>query len=82
VAGGLTVADEKNPEEKTKSASDKLGESLKTPLHDQVFGSDPDGGVNDTPPGASGKRVVHMNLGAQPDGVQPMLQTGDTDRHH
>ena len=76
------MADNKKPEDQPKSASDKLGEALKTPLHEQVFGSDPDGGVNDTPPGASGERVVQMNLGAQPDGFQPMIQMGDTDRHH
>ena len=37
------------------------------PIHDEIFGSDPDGFVNDTPPGAIGERVNIIGIAAQPD---------------
>ena len=73
------MADEKKPEETPES---DLAKNIKTSLHEQVFGSDPDGGVNDTPPGAAGDRVVMMAPAIQPIGFQPMTKIGDTDRHH
>ena len=74
--------DPKTPDEKKPSTSDALADATKTPLHEQVFGSDPDGGDRDTPRGASGKRVVLLNPAVQPDGFGPMTSVGDTDRHH
>jgi hypothetical protein len=76
------MADEKKPEEHHPTTSEALEQGTKTSLHEQVFGSDPDGGVNDTPRGAIGKNVVLLNPAAQPDGFGPMTSVGDTDRHH
>jgi len=77
------MSDEKKPEDKTpETTSDALGSALKTPLHVQVFGSDPDGQNHETPPGAAGDRVTYVNSAVVPDGFQPMLNVGDTDRHH
>jgi hypothetical protein len=50
------------------------------PIHDSIFGSDPDGFVNDTPPGAIGERVNVMGIAAQPERNQPMRGVGDTDQ--
>ena len=50
------------------------------PIHDQVFGSDPDGFVNDTPPGAIGERVNIIGTAVQPERNQPMRNVGDTDQ--
>lgn len=41
------------------TAADALKEDTETSLHEQVFGSDPDGFVNDTPQGAIGENVNH-----------------------
>lgn len=50
------------------------------PIHDEVFGTDPDGYVNDTPRGAIGERVNVMGSAAQPERNQPMRGVGDTDQ--
>ena len=50
------------------------------PLHDQIFGSDPDGFVNDTPPGAIGENVNIGRVGSEPDRNQPIRSLGDTDQ--
>jgi hypothetical protein len=56
------------------------------PIHDSVFGpdkifgSDPDGFVNDTPRGAIGERVNIIGIAAAPEGYQPMRTVGDTDQ--
>lgn len=74
------MADSKD--DKPATTSDALGAATKTPLHDAVFGSDPDGGDKDTPAGAIGKNVVLLNPAIQPAGFGPMTAVGDTDRHH
>lgn len=50
------------------------------PIHDQIFGSDPDGFVNDTPPGAIGQNVNIIGTAVQPERNQPMRNVGDTDQ--
>ncbi len=50
------------------------------PIHDEVFGNDPDGFVNDTPRGAIGERVNIVGSAAQPERNQPMRGVGDTDQ--
>lgn len=53
------------------------------PIHDAVFGDfgqDPDGFVNDTPPGALGERVNILGAGAQAERNQPLRNVGDTDQ--
>ena len=66
---------------KDNSTSETLGDETKTSLHEQVFGSDPDGGVNDTPRGAIGENVNFMGGGGfQPDRHQPLRHIGDTDQ--
>lgn len=50
------------------------------PIHDSIFGSDPDGFMNDTPPGAIGERVNIIGVAAQPEGHQPMRGVGDSDQ--
>lgn len=50
------------------------------PIHDSVFGSDPDGFYNDTPPGAIGERVNIIGAAAQPERDQPMRNVGDSDQ--
>jgi hypothetical protein len=50
------------------------------PIHDEIFGKDPDGFVNDTPPGAIGERVNIIGIAAQPERNQPMRGVGDTDQ--
>jgi hypothetical protein len=50
------------------------------PIHDEIFGNDPDGFVNDTPPGAIGERVNVIGIAAQPERNQPMRGVGDTDQ--
>jgi hypothetical protein len=76
------MADSQNDDDKPATASDALSAATKTPLHDSVFGSDPDGNDADTPPGAIGKNVVLLNPAVQPSGFGPMTKVGDTDRHH
>ncbi len=76
------MTDTKKPEGADKTASDTLAENLTAPLHEKVFGSDPDGGVNDTPRGAIGNNVNILNPAVQPDGFGPMIHIGDSDRHH
>ena len=82
------MTDKKTPDpaapdsDKHRTTSDALSDSLKTPLHDQVFGSDPDGGPADTPRGAIGKNVVFGGTAVQPRGFGPMRSVGDTDDHH
>ena len=70
--------DPKDP--KPHTAADSLEEIIDAPLHDQVFGANPDGGVNDTPKGAIGDNV---NLGfpaVQLDRNQPLRHIGDSDQ--
>jgi hypothetical protein len=67
---------------KTRSTSDVLSDTLKTPLHEQVFGTDPDGGPADTPRGAIGVNSVFGGTAVQPRGFGPMRSVGDTDDHH
>jgi len=56
------MADEtKKPEEQTTSSA--LSEATKTPLHDAIFGNDPDGQDNDTPRGAIGQNVTQVGVG-------------------
>jgi len=50
------------------------------PIHDAIFGSDPDGFYNDTPPGAIGENVNQIGIAVQPEGFQPMRNVGDTDQ--
>lgn len=50
------------------------------PIHDQVFGDDPDGFVNDTPPGAIGERVNIVGTAVQPEKHEPMRGVGDSDQ--
>lgn len=50
------------------------------PLHDEVFGKDPDGFYNDTPPGAIGENVNYIGTAVQPESNQPMRNLGDTDQ--
>lgn len=54
--------------------------TIEHPIHDSIFGSDPDGFVNDTPPGAIGENVVIVGVAAQPEAYQPMRHVGDTDQ--
>ena len=60
------------------SASEALEEDTKASLHEQVFGSDPDGFVNDTPPGAIGENVNYGLGGVQLDRNQPLRHIGDS----
>jgi hypothetical protein len=50
------------------------------PIHDEVFGVDPDGFVNDTPPGAIGDNVNIIGTAVQPEQNQPMRNLGDSDQ--
>lgn len=50
------------------------------PIHDEVFGVDPDGMFNDTPPGAIGENVNYIGTAVQPEKFQPMRNLGDTDQ--
>lgn len=50
------------------------------PLHDQVFGSDPDGLFNDTPEGAIGENVNIPEIGAEAGRNMPLRGVGDTDQ--
>jgi hypothetical protein len=70
-----------NPNEKNpKSAAEQLDQDAGTSLHEQVFGSDPDGFVNDTPPGAIGDNVNIIGSAVQLDRNQPLRHIGDTDQ--
>ncbi len=70
------------PDSPRRTTSQALADSIATPLHDQVFGDDPDGGDADTPRGAIGKNVVFGGTAVQPKGFGPMRSVGDTDDHH
>jgi len=50
------------------------------PIHDEVFGNDPDGFVNTTPRGAIGERVNIVGAAVQPERNQPMRGVGDSDQ--
>lgn len=50
------------------------------PIHDAVFGNDPDGFFNDTPPGAIGDNVNYIGIAAAPERNQPMRNVGDSDQ--
>ncbi len=65
---------------KPRTTSEALEEYVEAPLHDEVFGSNPDGGVNDTPRGAIGANV---NLGfpaVELEPHKPLRHIGDTDQ--
>jgi hypothetical protein len=62
------------------SAAESLEEDTQPSLHEQVFGNDPDGFVNDTPKGAIGENVNHGFSGVQLDRNQPLRHIGDTDQ--
>ncbi len=51
-----------------------------SPLHEAVFGSDPDGFVNDTPRGAIGSNVNILGSAVQLDRNQPLRHIGDSDQ--
>ena len=57
-----------------------LEEDTRTPLHDQVFGSDPDGLVNDTPAGAIGANVNIIGAPVMLDRNQPLRHIGDNEQ--
>lgn len=59
---------------------DDTDSNMDHPIHDSIFGSDPDGFVNDTPPGAIGENVNIIGVAAQPEGYLPMRNVGDTDQ--
>ncbi len=63
-----------------KTASDSLEEHVEAPLHEQVFGNNPDGVVNDTPKGAIGENVNLGLGGVQLDSNQPLRHIGDSDQ--
>ena len=67
-------------ENKPKSTAEQLDQDAGTSLHEQVFGDDPDGFVNDTPSGAIGENVNHGFGGVQLDRNQPLRHIGDTDQ--
>ena len=70
--------DPKDPH--THTAADDLEDHVDAPLHDQVFGTNPEGSVNDTPKGAIGSNV---NLGFPPvqlEPHQPLRHIGDSDQ--
>ena len=50
------------------------------PIHDEVFGVDPDGMYNDTPPGAIGENVNYIGVAVAPEKFQPMRNVGDSDQ--
>jgi hypothetical protein len=50
-----------------------------SPLHEAVFGNDPDGGFNDTPRGAIGDNVNIVAGGYQGDNHQPLRHIGDSE---
>jgi len=52
----------------------------KHPIHNEVFGNDPDGFVNTTPPGAIGDRVNIVGTAVQPERNEPMRGVGDSDQ--
>ncbi len=65
---------------KNHTASDSLEEHVDAPLHDEVFGTNPEGLINDTPRGAIGANV---NLGfsaVELEAHQPLRHIGDTDQ--
>jgi hypothetical protein len=62
------------------NAQEALDEDTKPSLHEQVFGSDPDGFVNDTPPGAIGENVNIIGSAVMLDRNQPLRHIGDTDQ--
>ena len=62
------------------SAAEALEEDTKGSLHEQVFGSDPDGFVNDTPAGPIGENVNIIGSPVMLDRNQPLRHIGDTDQ--
>jgi hypothetical protein len=73
------MSDSKKPGD-NDTASEALKEDTQTPLHDLVFGADPDGFVNDTPPGAIGANVNIIGSAVQLDRNQPLRHIGDSDQ--
>ncbi|HEV7694447.1 MAG TPA: hypothetical protein VGO52_26660 [Hyphomonadaceae bacterium] len=76
------MADETKKPDEAQTTSSALSDATKTPLHDAIFGNDPDGQDNDTPRGAIGQNVVLLTPAAQPEGFGPMTAVGDNDRRH
>jgi len=67
------------PGDKPKTTHEALKEHVEAPLHEAVFGNDPDGGFNDTPPGAIGENVNFVGGGVQLDNHSPLRHIGDSD---
>jgi hypothetical protein len=63
-----------------RMAREQSNERREHPIHDEVFGNDPDGFFNDTPPGAIGDSVNIIGTAVQPERNQPMRGVGDTDQ--
>jgi hypothetical protein len=49
-------------------------------FHQQVFGTDEEADVDDTPPGAGRREVNPIGTAVQPEGNRPMRHLGDTDQ--
>jgi hypothetical protein len=69
-----------NDPKKPHTAADDLENHVEAPLHEAVFGNDPDGFVNDTPRGAIGENVNLGLGGVQLDSNQPLRHIGDSDQ--
>ncbi|MFT3725676.1 MAG: hypothetical protein QM773_19110 [Hyphomonadaceae bacterium] len=69
-----------NDPKKPHTAAEDLEDHVEAPLHEQVFGNDPDGFVNDTPRGAIGENVNLGLGGVQLDSNQPLRHIGDSDQ--
>jgi hypothetical protein len=69
-----------NKPDAPNTAAESLDEDTKTSLHEQVFGSDPDGFVNDTPRGAIGANVNIIGSAVELDRHQPLRHIGDSDQ--
>jgi hypothetical protein len=75
------MSDPKDPTT-SKPTSESIKEAVEqhSPLHESVFGSDPDGFVNDTPRGAIGANVNIIGSAVQLDRNQPLRHIGDSDQ--
>jgi hypothetical protein len=69
-----------NDPKKPHTAAEDLEDHVEAPLHEQVFGNDPDGFVNDTPRGAIGENANLGLGGVQLDSNQPLRHIGDSDQ--
>ena len=55
-----------NDPKKPHTAADDLEDHVEAPLHEAVFGNDPDGFVNDTPRGAIGDGTIWFLFKSSP----------------